>query len=132
MAKKIELFKGVFVTDINDRSLGPMCIVDETQFDRNWYASSYPEQKVRDHVGKAHGYAVMSSHWNPETKDIIFEVMVNAQSSIVNVVSYKSICELYGWKSFTFADGGLIEFEKLPFEEFEKTKTERSSETAEE
>lgn len=76
------------------------------QFERNWYTDGYPEQMVRDKIGRSRAWGVLESKWD-DKKNIIFKVMVNSDVSEERTISYDQVCDDYKWKSFKLSKDGL-------------------------
>lgn len=83
-----------------------MEIKDESQFVKNWYDDDYPEQMVRDKIGRIKSWQVTKSKWL-DNDSIQFEYMINADLSNTSVLTKEDILKLFHWKSFERSIDGL-------------------------
>lgn len=63
---------------------------------------SFPEQALRDKLGRCKAWPITGSKLDIENKQFVFEVAVNATDTTTKYISFDEACSMVGWESFEF------------------------------
>lgn len=74
--------------------------IDESQFSKNWNASTIPVQTVGDKLAKNNLIPVMSMAIDYENERFVYKAVKNKSESIIVTLPFTAAAQYYGWKSW--------------------------------